>query len=47
MLFGIASSDAVSWGAAPALLAIVALVAGLGPARRAARTNPAVTLRAE
>jgi ABC-type lipoprotein release transport system permease subunit len=47
MLFGVKSSDAISWGVAPALLAIVALVAGLGPARRAALTNPAVTLRGD
>jgi ABC-type antimicrobial peptide transport system permease subunit len=47
MLFGITSGDALSWAIAPALLALIALAAGLGPARRAATTNPAVTLRAE
>jgi predicted permease len=47
MLFGVSSGDAISWSVAPALLGIIALVAGLGPARRAAVTNPAVTLRAD
>jgi predicted permease len=47
LLFGISSRDAVSWIAVPVLLILVALVAGLGPAARAGRTDPAVTLRAE
>src|SRR5579871_731841 len=47
LLFWVGRADAVSLIIAPALLIAVALVAGLGPARRAARTDPAVTLRAE
>lgn len=47
LLFGVTSADPVSWLAAPALLIAVALIAGLGPARKAAKADPAVTLRAE
>lgn len=47
LLFGVTENDPVSWTLAPALLISVALLAGLGPARRAARSDPAVTLRAE
>lgn len=47
LLFGVGSSDLVSWVAAPSLLILVALLSGLGPAGRAGRTDPAVTLRAE
>jgi predicted permease len=47
LLFGVTNGDAVSWTLAPALLILVALLAGLGPAGKAARTDPAVTLRAE
>ncbi len=47
MLFGVKSSDLVSWLLAPLLLIFVALLAGLGPARKAAKADPAVTLRAE
>ncbi|MGJ5813941.1 ABC transporter permease [Paludibaculum fermentans] len=47
LLFGVSSSDLVSWILAPAVLILVALLSGLGPARRAGRADPAVTLRAE
>jgi len=46
-LYGVGSSDAVALAAAPALLLVTALLAGLGPARRAGRVDPAVTLRSE
>ncbi len=46
-LFGITKNDAVSWLLAPALLLSVALLSSLGPAGKAAKTDPAVTLRAE
>jgi ABC-type antimicrobial peptide transport system permease subunit len=47
LLFGVTSADFVSWSAAPALLIFIALLSCLGPAGKAAQTDPAVTLRAE
>jgi len=47
LLFGVSGGDAVSLLLAPAVLILVALVAGFVPARRAAKADPAVTLRAE
>ena len=47
MLFGVTKGDVMSWLLAPALLIAVSLLAGFGPAGKAARTDPAVTLRAE
>jgi predicted permease len=47
LFFGISSWDAIAWILAPALLITVALVASFSPAWKAARTDPAVTLRAE
>ena len=47
LLYGVTSGDLFSWLLAPALLVAVALLSGLGPARRAAKADPAVTLRAE
>jgi putative ABC transport system permease protein len=47
VLFGVAPLDAVSFVAAPALLAVVAAAACLVPARRAAATDPADALRSE
>ena len=47
LLYGVTTMDAVSWALAPALLIGVGLLAGLGPARRAASVDPAVTLRME
>jgi putative ABC transport system permease protein len=46
LLFGVSRGDAASWLLAPALLIAVALLSGLGPAGKAAKTDPAVTLRA-
>jgi putative ABC transport system permease protein len=47
VLFGVAPLDAVSFAAAPLVLAIVAVLACLLPARRAASTDPAEALRCE
>jgi ABC-type antimicrobial peptide transport system permease subunit len=47
VLFGVAPLDAVSFVAAPAVLAFVAAAACLVPARRAAAINPADALRLE
>jgi hypothetical protein len=46
-MFGVTSGDLVCWLLAPAVLISVALLSGLGPAGKAAKTDPAVTLRAE
>jgi MacB-like periplasmic core domain len=46
-LYGVGSADAVALALAPSLLLVIALLAGLGPARRAGRVGPAVTLRAD
>jgi predicted permease len=46
-LYGVGSADAVALVAAPALLLVTALLAGLGPARRAGRVDPVVTLRSD
>jgi putative ABC transport system permease protein len=47
LLYAVRTTDPLSWAAAPILLLCVALLAGLVPATRAARTDPAVTLRAD
>lgn len=45
MLFGVRWSDPTSFGAALAILLVVAAVAGLLPAHRASRVDPSVALR--
>ena len=47
LLYGVTSGDAVVFIAAPVLLFAAALLAGFGPARRAAGIDPAITLRAD
>jgi len=47
LLFGVTNGDVLSTLLAPALLLTVALLSGLGPARKAAKAEPAVTLRNE
>ena len=44
-LYGVSSTDPLTLGAVPTVLAIMALLATWLPARRAARVDPAVTLR--
>jgi predicted permease len=46
-LYEVGSADSFTLAAAPALLLVVALLAVLGPARRAGRVDPAVTLRGD
>jgi ABC-type antimicrobial peptide transport system permease subunit len=46
-LYNVGSANAVALIFAPALLLVIALLAGLGPARRAGRVDPAVTLRGD
>jgi putative ABC transport system permease protein len=45
MFMGASSFDPVAFGSAATVLAVVAIAAALGPARRAARVDPMVTLR--
>jgi ABC-type lipoprotein release transport system permease subunit len=47
LLFGITPLDMPSFALMPIILLVVALVACLVPARRAAATDPAITLRSE
>jgi putative ABC transport system permease protein len=47
MLFGVTELDASTFILAPVLLAIVVMVACLGPARRAVRVDPMTALREE
>jgi putative ABC transport system permease protein len=46
LLFGIAPRDPVTFGGVAALMAVIGLVACLIPALRAARIDPAITMRA-
>jgi putative ABC transport system permease protein len=47
MLFGVGAGDPATLVAVSAMLAVIALAAGYVPARRAARVDPSVALRAE
>lgn len=47
VLYGVTGRDPVSYGVVAALIAVVAVVAVLVPARRATRVDPMVALRAE
>jgi ABC-type antimicrobial peptide transport system permease subunit len=47
MLFGVSPMDAVALTTAPAVILVVAVAAAVIPARRAARIDPIVSLRAE
>jgi ABC-type antimicrobial peptide transport system permease subunit len=47
LLFGIAARDPLTLGATAVTLATVACAAAYLPARRAARVDPAITLRVE
>jgi putative ABC transport system permease protein len=47
LLFGVKPTDAVTYAASAAGLVLVALAASYAPARRAARVDPIVALRAE
>ena len=47
LLFGISETDALSFAASAMLFALLGAVAGILPARRAARIDPAITLRAD
>ena len=47
VLFGVGALDMVSFVAAPMVLLVVAMLASVLPARRAARTDPSEALRCE
>jgi len=47
MLFGVTTADPIAFAAALAGIAIVAIVASVIPARRAASVNPIIALRYE
>jgi putative ABC transport system permease protein len=46
-LFGVTSSDSITWVGACAIVLIACVLAGYVPARRAAQVDPMMALRAE
>jgi putative ABC transport system permease protein len=46
-LFGVAPSDAVTYGTVTVVLSVVAIIACYAPARRASRTDPMIALRSD
>jgi ABC-type antimicrobial peptide transport system permease subunit len=47
LTFGIAGADPVTFGSAAVFFLLLGMAAGLVPARRAARVDPVIALRAE
>jgi predicted permease len=47
MLFGIGTTDPLTFAVVPLLLAAIAVAATVGPARRAARVDPTIAMRAD
>jgi ABC-type antimicrobial peptide transport system permease subunit len=47
LLFGVTAADAISFAVAGAIVAVVGTIAAVIPARRAARIDPVMLLRAE
>ena len=47
VLYGVSAADPIAWGGAAGVLLTIAAAANLVPARRAARVEPTVALRAE
>ena len=46
LLYGVTAADPVTYLSMPAVLALVAAIAGFLPARRASRIDPSIALRA-
>jgi putative ABC transport system permease protein len=47
LLYGISTTDPMTFVLVPALMIVLAVAAGLAPTRRAASVDPAITLREE